>query len=499
MPPVNPVNPVDPADPVAMAGCRALVLGLGRFGGGLGVARWLLDQGAHVTVTDLLDAEQLAEPAAELTERGARLVLGGHQGIDLAQADLLVVNPAVPLSAPLVREARERDIPITSEIALLMERWPGPLVGVSGSNGKSTTVGLITCLLEAAGQPAVAGGNLGGSLLEALGSDAGRAPAPGTVAVLELSSFMLELLGERRLGPEVAVLTNLTPNHLDRHGSMEAYRDAKAAILSRARIAVLPKGDAWLEPLGESASYETRWFGEHGPAGEPSDPGPGLDPVLDPGLDPGLDMGVDAAGDLRDGRGRCVLETAQNPLAGRMNRIDLAAAILAVEAVLGDPERVFQAVSPAMERYRAPPHRLQEVACLAGIRWVDDSVSTTPESTAASLEAVEGSCILIAGGHDKGLDPEPLIAAARQDCRLVLTVGEEGPSLAETLNRRGVPAELVDTVEAAVVRAARLAQEGETVLLSPGYSSHDQFAHFEERAAVFARAVGRLGGSGTLS
>ncbi len=474
-----------------MAGCRAVVLGLGRFGGGLGVARWLLDQGARVTVTDLLDAEQLAEPAAELTKRGARLVLGGHEGLDLGDADLLVVNPAVPLSAPLVREARERDIPLTSEIALLMERWPGPLVGVSGSNGKSTTVGLIACLLEAAGQPAVAGGNLGGSLLETLASGSG--PEPGTVAVLELSSFMLELLGERRLGPEVAVLTNLTPNHLDRHGSMEAYRDAKAAILSCARVAVLPRGDTWLEPLGESVSHETRWFGDCGSGA--AEPGQGAVP----GTSPAIDLGVDQAGDLRDGQGRCVLEAAQNPLAGRMNRIDLAAAILAAQAVLGDKERLFRALPAALDRYQAPPHRLQEVACLAGVRWVDDSVSTTPESTAASLEAVEGSCILIAGGHDKGLDPEPLLVAAQQGCRMVLTVGEEGPLLAETLNRRGVPAELVDTVEAAVARAAGLAQLGETVLLSPGYSSHDQFAHFEERAAVFARAVGQLGGPGALS
>ena len=476
-----------------MAGCRAVVLGLGRFGGGLGVARWLLDQGARVTVTDLLDAEQLAEPAAELAKRGARLVLGGHDGLDLGDTDLLVVNPAVPLSAPLVREARQRDIPLTSEIALLMERWPGPLVGVSGSNGKSTTVGLITSLLEAAGQPAVAGGNLGGSLLESLAGNSVPGPEPGTVAVLELSSFMLELLGERRLGPEVAVLTNLTPNHLDRHGSMEAYRDAKAAILSCARVAVLPWGDPWLEPLGESVSYETRWFGEHGSGAAELDQGSVQGTVQ------GVDLGVDLAGDLRNGQGRCVLETARNPLAGRMNRIDLAAAILAAQAALGDTERVFQAIPEALERYQAPPHRLQEVACLAGVRWVDDSVSTTPESTAASLEAVEGSCILIAGGHDKGLDPEPLLVAARQGCRMVLTVGEEGPLLAETLNRRGVPAELVDTVEAAVVRAAGLAQLGETVLLSPGYSSHDQFAHFEERAAVFARAVGRLGGSGALS
>jgi len=452
---------------------RILVLGLGRFGGGLGVARWLLSQGAEVTVTDRAPREALAESAALLEAEGARLVLGGHEGVDLGTADLLVVNPAVPMEAPLVRQAAARGVAITSEIALLMERWPGPLVGVTGSNGKSTTVGLVRVLLEAAGRPAVAGGNLGGSLLDRLDQ-----AASGTVAVLELSSYMLELLPRLGLGPEVALILNLTPNHLDRHRTMEAYRDAKAGIFARARSVVLPAGDAWLAPLAQRLDPQVavRWFGDRSTLGP----------------EVGFDLGLDLAANVCDGQGRVRLASAGVPLPGRMNRLDVAAAALTAGALLGDLERVLAVAPTGLAAYRAPPHRLQHVGRRAGVAWIDDSVSTTPESTAASLEAIGGGCILIAGGRDKGLDATALVAAARVWARHVLTVGELGPVLAAALNRAGVAAEEVGTVPSAVRRAAQLARAGDTVLLSPGYSSHDQFVHFEERGRVFAAEVAGL-------
>jgi len=460
------------------------VLGLGRFGGGVGVSRWLLGQGAAVVVTDRLPKADLGEAVESLEGLGAELVLGGHEDVDLTAADMLVVNPAVPSDAPLVQQAHDRGLEVTSEIALLMERWPGPMLGVTGSNGKSTTVGLAHAILESAGVPAVRGGNLGGSLLGQL-----QEATPQTVAVLELSSFMLELLARRAawgspiLGPEVAVITNLTPNHLDRHGSMEAYGEAKAAILARARHAVLPLGDERLAALAHGSTQTIHWFGDvkaHGGAELP-------------------DLGVDADGHLVDGTGRRVLATEDMPLPGRMNRWDAAAATLAVSALLGDRERAEGALRGGLQRYQAPPHRLQQVEVREGVRWVDDSVSTTPESTAASLEAIGKPCVLIAGGRDKGLDPEPLVNAARSRARLVLTVGEEGSDLAHRLHSAGVKAEKAGTVDVAVERAAALANAGETVLLSPGYSSHDQFAHFEERASAFCEAVRSLGPPRSLS
>lgn len=467
-----------------LTGRRVLVLGIGRFGGGLGVARWLLDQGAEVTASDLASAEQLGPEVQDLAARGARLVLGGHAGLDPAAFELLVVNPAVPPRAPLLAAARAAGTPVTTEIGLLLERWPGPVVGVTGSNGKSTTVTLTAALLAAAGRTVHAGGNLGGSLLGEL-----ERAGPESVAVLELSSFMLEHLaggGLPALGPEVAVITNLTPNHLDWHGGWEAYRDAKAAILARARLAVLPDDDPVLAGLARPAGCATAWFGRHGS-------GSGAAPSLQ----------VDPAGNIVQADGTILLESAAVPLPGTANRLDLAAAWLACAGLLGELERPGSLaagsevpVRRALAGLELPPHRMEPVPGPVGITWLDDSVSTTPESTAASLEAVEGPCLLIAGGHDKGLDPGALLEAAARRTRVVLTVGEQGPLLARRLAEGGVAAEEVGSVAAAVVRAAALARPGDTVLLSPGYSSHDQFRDFTERARAFREAVAGLAPAG---
>jgi UDP-N-acetylmuramoylalanine--D-glutamate ligase len=437
-----------------------IVLGLGHFGGGLGAARWLLRQGAHVTVTDRATPDLLAAPAAELAAGGARLVLGGHAGVDFTAADLLVLNPAVPLDAPPVVAARGAGVRISSEICLLHERWPGPVLGVTGSNGKSTTTSLAHAILTAAGVSASLGGNIGGSLLDRL-DEAG----PDEIAVIELSSFMLDLLAPLGLGPDVAIVTNITPNHLDRHGSFEAYRQAKRAILQRARHAVLNADDEHVRGFADGYAGRVLWFGSHG------------------------DLRVDEDGSLVDRRGWPAIHSAHVPLPGRMNRINLAAATLAAAAVLGDEVRAVRALPAALEGFRLPPHRLAPVGTWDGVSWVDDSVSTTPESTAASLAAVGGGCVLVVGGHDKGLDPAPLVQAARRHARVVLTLGEQGERLLRELTLAGVNAELLGTVEACVARAAQLARPGETVLLSPGYSSHDQFTNYEQRAAAFVRAV----------
>jgi UDP-N-acetylmuramoylalanine--D-glutamate ligase len=449
-----------------VTGRRAIVLGLGHFGGGLGAARWLLRHGAQVTVTDRAPAASLKEPAAELAAAGARVVLGGHEGVDFAGADLLVVNPAVPVNAPPVVAARGGGALVTSEIGLLMERWPGPVLGITGSNGKSTTTSLAHAVLTAAGARAALGGNIGGSLLDHV--DEAR---PGEVAVLEISSFMLDLLAPLGLGPDVALITNITPNHLDRHGSFEAYKEAKKQILRRARRAVLNGDDPHVRDVARGFAGEALWFGRRGEAV------------------------VGEAGELLDRRGWTLLAASDIPLPGRMNRMNLAAAFLAAAAVLADEVRAARALPTALARYERPAHRLDVVGHWQGITWVDDSSSTTPESTRGSLEAVGEGCVLIAGGHDKGLDTEPLLDGASRWARVVLTIGEEAPRLLRALALRGVSAEAVSTVEAAVARAAQLARPGDTVLLSPGYSSHDQFTNYEHRAARFRQEVlRRVGG-----
>ncbi|GJM21946.1 MAG: UDP-N-acetylmuramoylalanine--D-glutamate ligase [Planctomycetota bacterium] len=462
--------------PRSLAEARVVVLGIGRFGGGLGVARWLASQGASVLASDRLPRAELGASPELLEADGVELLLGGHAGIDWKGVDLLVVNPAIPPQAPIVCEAREAGVTLSSEIALLMERWPGPMIGVTGSNGKSTTVGLTAAMLRALGRPAMAGGNLGGSLLRALDEvDA------STTAVLELSSFMLEALPGGLPPVDVAVITNLTPNHLDRHGSMQSYAHAKAQVLRGARAAVLRADQSAVVDLAVDAPFDRRWFAD------------GERPPANPSL------WVDAHGALRDGRPEPRLAAGSFALPGRMNLLNLAAAALATEALLGI-ECQLDALAPrVVADYLPPPHRLAQVAEVHGVRWLNDSVSTTPESTAASLEAVNARCVLIAGGRDKGLDAEPLIEAARRHALRVLTVGEQAESLAQALNRAGIPAEQVDTISAAVRRAAVVARPGEVVLLSPGYSSHDQFAHFEARAACFEAEVGRHAAQGNLA
>ena len=503
-----------------MAGRRAIVLGLGRFGGGHGVARWLLDQGADVLVTDLASEQSLGEAATDLARRGAQLVLGGHDGVDVEGADLLVVNPAVPLTAPLVQRALSAGVTVTSEVALLMERWPGPVVGVTGSNGKSTTVSLTQAILVAAGQPALAGGNLGGSLLDRLDD-----VAQGTVAVLELSSFMLETLELLGQGPDVALITNITPNHLDRHDTFDSYRDAKAAVMARAHTVVLNADDPVIAALAPPTTAKTLWFGDIERSLAEVDgqqPGSGGNstprPLASGGPTVGPDVGVDPAGNLRTSRGELILSNEAMPLPGRANRLDLAAAALAATALVGQLARVVEALPASLQGFRLPPHRLETVSTAGGIRWIDDSVSTTPESTAASLAALAQQgcvdpsapgrpaaqgpgprCLLIAGGHDKGLDAGPLVDAASRHAAQVLTIGEEGRGLGQRLTAAGVSCHYAETLARAVTQAADWAREGDCVLLSPGYSSHDQFVHFAARGQAFRDAVNGLQGPEPLS
>ncbi len=447
----------------SLRGARAVVLGLGHFGGGLGAARWLARQGAQVVVTDRADAAALAGPAAALQEEDVELVLGGHAGVDFEGADLLVVNPAVPLDAPEVERARAAGVVITSEIALLLERWPGPVIGITGSNGKSTTAAMTHALLEAAGARSSLGGNVGGSLLERLDE-----AAEDEIAVLELSSFMLEGLAPLGLGPRVAVITNITPNHLDRHGTYQAYRAAKASILAQARYAVLCADDPEVALLAEGYHGQVFHFGSRG------------------------EVSVSPQGDLLDRFGSVLVADADIPVPGRMNRIDLAAATLAASAALADELRVARALPAALQAWRPLPHRLTLLGAWGGVSWVDDSVSTTPESTAASVEALDAPCVLIVGGRDKGLDPEGLIDRSRGRVRIVLTLGETAEALCRAFTQGGLQAESLGTVAAATERASRLARPGEVVLFSPGYSSHDQFCNYEERGRAFVRAVERL-------
>jgi len=428
-------------------GARVTVMGLGRFGGGGGVARWLAAKGADVLVTDLEPEERLGDAVAALTDLVAagrvRLRLGGHNVSDFTSCDLVVANPAVPTpwENRFLRAAHAAGVPVTTEIVLLVERLPARerVIGVTGTVGKSTTAAMIAAGLRGAGQPTTLGGNIGGSLLGELDM-----LDPSSWIVLELSSAMLHWLGEARWSPGIAVVTGFAPNHADWHGTLDHYEASKRRILAHQA-----PGDACV--LGP---------GVHGWASAP-----GVRRTL-----------VDAAARLDGLRVPGVHNAANAAVA--------LAACAAAGASREDCERGVRA-------FEGLPHRLQAVCeASAGaetVRVFNDSKATTPEATLVALEAVSalGPVHLIAGGYDKGIDLSPIVRAAPRLAGLY-TIGATGDALARAA---GANAESCGTLEAAVARAFERVRPGDAVLLSPGCASWDQFENYERRGEVFCRLV----------
>jgi UDP-N-acetylmuramoylalanine--D-glutamate ligase len=441
-------------------------MGLGLFGGGVGAARYMVGQGARVTVTDLKSAEALAPSVRALEGLPITFHLGRHEPVDFSRAEVLVVNPAVDkTTSGFVRLAVEAGAEITSEMNLFFAVCPAPLVGVTGSNGKSTTAALLADMLARA-RPTRLGGNIGKSLLDALGDI-----RPDEIVVLELSSFQLEDLGRLGLSPHVAVVTNISPNHIDRHGTMEAYIEAKKNIVRFQRpgdYAILNGDDA---ELG-------RWRS----AGQ----------VLRFSRTRALEQGVFVEGTrlwFHLGCERDLAEPRRMPLRGRHNLWNVLAAATAAR-VLDVPA---ETIARAIEEFRPLPHRLQPVGMREGVLFVNDSKATTPLAAAAAIEAFDEPVVLIAGGRDKHMDPAPFLEAIRRRVKAAVLIGEMAPALEQGLGPGGPPLERAATVPEAVARAAARAAPGDVVLLAPGYTSWDMFDNYEQRGEAFRRAAVDLG------
>ena len=416
---------------------RVVVMGLGRFGGGFAAARHFAAAGDDVLVTDLRDESVLAESAEAVRSLGARLLLGRHDPSDFDHADIVVVNPAIPFANALVARARAAGAELVTEIGLTLRKLRGPVVAVTGTNGKSTTVTLLHAMLQASGVEAVLGGNIGRSLLnEPVGENA--------VAVLELSSFQLAWLEHEDWAPRAVVVTNVTGDHFDRHPDFAHYAAAKRRLVEAApeeALVILAEDDPTCREYAAAARGRIAWFG---PSREP--------PIALDGM----------------------------RLVGAHNRANATAAALAAlhtGATRAGCEAGLAGVEPL-------PHRLRRIREDAGVRYVDDSVSTTPVATAAAVRACGDRVILLTGGRDKGLSWDPLVDAARA-AKAVVAYGETGPALAESLPA----AHLHPDFEQAVRHARRLAQPGDTVLLSPGFSSYDEFPGFDARGRRFGELV----------
>lgn len=448
---------------------RVTVMGLGRFGGGVGVTRWLAGRGARVTVADHASPERLADSLAQIDGLGVALHLGEHDERDFSDADLVVVNPAVPDSSPFLQAARAAGVPVTTEINLFVERCPARCVGVTGSVGKSTIAAMIGHILTDAlpDRRVWLGGNIGRCLLDDL-----VGMMPDDVVVLELSSFQLQRTPVVRWSPHVAVISNVTPNHLDRHGTFAAYLSAKLNILrfqdpSRDVIVVqdVPELRHNLELLFGDVAGVWRY-------------------ALDDDT-PRAVMQSTSAIDCDDKR--LCWQTLELRVPGRHNRENAAAALTA-SAALGVTAEVALA---ALACFEALPHRLQCVAQLEGVRYFDDSKSTTPEAAITAMNAVGPPLLLILGGYDKGID---LSAAARAAAGVPVEfsacIGQTGRDLCEAIRAGGASAEYFDTLEGAVRACRARARPGDSVLLSPACASWDQFVDFRARGEAFARLIG---------
>lgn len=432
-------------------GRRVLVLGLGISG--RSAARFCAARGAIVAAADERGREVLG--GLEDVEAVASLHVGGALP-DPAAFDLVVPSPGVPAS----RYAGARQV--WGDIELAWRALSVPIVAVTGTNGKSTTTRLVEAMLRTAGLRAEAAGNIGSAALDLVGR-------PLDVAVLEVSSFQLETTEGFR--PRVAVILNVTPDHLDRHGSFAAYRDAKARILANQGpddVAILSADDAVVRALSTRTRAHVRHFSQH-------------EPVADGAC---LDAGAIV---LRDARGATRVPLDGFTLPGVHNRENALAALLAAVAAGAAP----LAAARAFEGFRGLPHRTELVRRRAGVIYVNDSKGTNVGAALRSLESFAEPIVWIGGGKDKALDFGPLGPALRDRARAAVLIGEAAPKLALAL-AGSVPVHQAGTLERAVPLAAALARPGDVVLLSPACASFDQFQSYADRGERFRTAVAAL-------
>jgi len=419
------------------AGERALVVGLGRSG--LALARFLSGHGVLVRVCDLRPADRLASALAQLPP-GAETVLGGYDQRVLEDCAAVYASPGVPWHSELLERARATSRLVSSEIDLFFQLCPAPIVGVTGTNGKTTTTALAGSVLAQGTRPVVVGGNIGDTVLDRLDELTHR-----HWVVLELSSFQIESCHH----PEarIATVLNLTPDHLDRHGTMDEYVAAKARLLefqTAGDDALLNGLDRRCRELAALTPARVRWFDEHRP----------VPPVGVP---------------------------------GEHNRLNaLAAAAIGRAAGLSD-----EAIEEGVRRFPGVEHRLELVGEWGGTRWYNDSKATNPDAGLVGLRAfADTPVVLIAGGYGNGFELAEWLAAVRAQTRGVVLLGASADELQDRL--AGHRVRRAGSLEEAVELAGGMAQPGDTVLLSPAYKSYDMFASYEERGRRFKEAVRAL-------
>jgi len=410
----------------------ALVVGAARSG--VALAMHLSSEGATVRLADRKAAADLQSTIAQLPP-GVDLRLGGYDDRVLDGVDVVYASPGVPWDSELLNQARKKGIPVSSEIDLFLRLCKGTVVGITGTNGKTTTTALTGAVLEAGKRPVIVGGNIGDTVLDRVSEI-----TPEHWVVLELSSFQLESVERPKL--HVGVILNITPDHLDRHLTLERYTAIKARAIEDADYALLNSRDPVVSGLSDRARGQVVWFDQHQP----------LPPM---------------------------------PLPGRHNMENaLAAAAVGRIAGLSD-----DAINQAIRSFKGVEHRLELVGEWAGVRWYNDSKATNPDAGRVALSAFPGApVILIAGGYGGGFDLRDWVADVLAHTEAVILIGASADDLAEALRAHSRVLR-AQTLEEAVSMAAGMARQGSVVLLSPAYKSFDMFKDFEDRGNRFKELV----------
>ncbi|MEJ5246230.1 MAG: UDP-N-acetylmuramoyl-L-alanine--D-glutamate ligase [Caldilinea sp.] len=498
-------------------GRQIVILGLARQGTAL--ARFFVAAGAHVTISDAAPAERLATELARVRDLPVELALGGHPLHLLDGCDLLCLSGGVPAQLPIVQEAIRRKIPLSNDslltLQLARQRGLGPIAAITGSSGKTTTTTLVGEILAASGRRVHVGGNIGTPLIDRL-----ETIAPGDCIVLELSSFQLELFDRRwawgptgdpvqGVGPDVAAILNITPNHLDRHPDMAAYAGAKFNLLRclpEDAAIVLSAEDAITRRVASSA-----WRASDPPL-----------PASWAAVAGNLDAVLEEVGALVADRRRPPL------LFHRYSRVDSGAwgecgrlfyqgqeiclrrevrlrgehnvgNLLAAAAISGALGADVEAMGRVARTFRGVPHRLEVVAEVNGVTWVNDSIATSPERAVAGLrsfDAIDQALILLAGGKDKKLPWEEFADEVLARVDMLIGFGEAGEMIVRKVQERATfrqqrapSTAVVHRLDEAVELAAQVAEPGAVVLLSPGGTSYDAYRDFEARGEHFRQLV----------
>ena len=462
-----------PAEKESFKGKKITVMGLGLFGGGVGAARFLASQGADVTVTDLKRAKELSASLKRLDELPVKLRLGKHTEEDFVNVDMLVVSPAVPNDSRFLRLACENSVRIDSELSIFFRLCPAPVIGITGSNGKSTTTSLLGEMLKEAGIKAWVGGNIGISLLENL-----KEIKPDDVVVLEISSFQLEYLARIGMSPHISIVTNISPNHLDRHKTMENYVGAKKAIIHYQQeddYAIMNCDDPILKKWEGETKGRHLWFSatkelEHGAFLKNNE-------II-----------------INHNSKRTVIPcSTQINIKGIHNRQNIMAASCAATLMHADAESIKNAITG----FAGLEHRLEYVHTINEVQYYNDSKATTPEAAIAGIKAFESPTILIAGGYDKQVSLHQFAQECAGNTKCVILIGDTAKTiqkLIQDITGKKTKPEIymAASLDESVKKASEVAEPGNIVLLSPACASFGMFANYEERGKKFKALVSQL-------